>query len=284
MTDRDCILFLQWALPLMRLRWPGFRPVRRQVCRRVGERIQGLGLSGAAAYQEYLGRHPGEWEVLDRCCRITISRFYRDQGVFHAIEQSVFPDLARAVLSRGGQTLACWCAGCASGEEPFSLAILWRLRLQEQFPGLGLNILATDTDEILLQRAARGRYGASSLKDLPATFRDEAFDAVPGEFMLHEAFRDPVRFLRHDLRKGPPAGPFDLVLCRNCAFTYFEVPLQEEVLAAIRGAMAPGGALVIGIHESLPPAAEGLQVWVKGSNIYRRSPDRDGVPSLMRTS
>lgn len=277
MTDRDCIPLLQWALPRMRLRWPGFRPVRGQVCKRLGERIRGLGLSGAAAYREYLEQHPGEWEVLDRCCRITISRFYRDQGVFQALEQSVLPDLAQAVRSCGRQTLACWCAGCASGEEPFSLAIFWRLRLQERFPRLRLNILATDADETLLERAARGRYGASSLRDLPAPFRAEAFDAVTGEFMLREPFRDYVHFLRHDLRMGPPAGPFDLVFCRNCAFTYFEEPLQRDVLAAIRGTMAPGSALVIGIHESLPPAAEGFEIWVKGSNIYRKAPEQRGL-------
>ena len=192
-------------------------------------------------------------------------------GSVPCVEQSVLPDLARAVRSRGGQTLACWCAGCASGEEPFSLAILWRVRLQERFPGLRLNVLATDADETLLERAAVGRYRASSLKDLPATFRAEAFDAVPGEFILREHVRDGVRFLRHDLRKGPLDGPFDLVLCRNCAFTYFEESLQREVLAALTGTMAPGGALVIGSHESLPPSAEGLQVWDKGSNIYRKS-------------
>jgi chemotaxis protein methyltransferase CheR len=274
MTDRDCILFLQWALPRMRLRWPGFRPVRRQVCRRVGERINGLGLAGAAAYRDYLEQQSGEWEFLDRCCRITISRFFRDQGVFRALEQSVLPDLARAVRSRGGQALACWSAGCASGEEPMSLAILWRLRLQERFPGLRLNILATDADENMLERAAFGRYRASSLKDLPAIFRAEAFDAIAGEFMLRESFRDYVRFLQHDLRKGPPDGPFDLVLCRNSAFTYFEESLQEEVLAAITDAMVPGGALVVGIHESLPPAAQGFEGWGKGSNIFRKSPDQ----------
>jgi chemotaxis protein methyltransferase CheR len=271
MTDRDCILFLQWALPRMRLRWPGFRPVRRQVCKRVSDHINGLGLSGAAAYREYLEQHSEEWDFLDRCCRITISRFFRDQGVFRALEQSVLPDLARAVRSRGEQTLTCWCAGCASGEEPMSVAILWRLGLQERFPGLRLNILATDADESLLERARRGRYRASSLRDLPAIFRAKAFDAVAGEFMLREPFRDCVRYLRHDLRKDPPDGSFDLVLCRNCAFTYFEETLQGDVLAAIRGTMAPGGALVIGIHESLPPGAEGLRVWIQGSNIYRKS-------------
>jgi chemotaxis protein methyltransferase CheR len=271
MTDRDCIALLQWALPQLRLRWPGFRRVRGQVCKRIGERIRGLDLRGAPAYRDYLEQHPGEWEVLDRCCRITISRFYRGQGTFRALEEDVLPHLARASRSRGDRSFSCWSAGCASGEEPYSLSILWKLRLQERFPDLHLNILATDADEALLERARRAAYRASSLKDLPRSFRTGAFDAVAGTYLVREPFRSGVSFLRHDLRLWPPDGPFDLVLCRNCAFTYFEESLQREVLAAMRGVMVPGGALVIGNHESLPPGAEGFAVWEKGSGIFRKN-------------
>jgi chemotaxis protein methyltransferase CheR len=274
MTDRECIDLLQWALPRMRLRWSGFRSVRRQVCKRLRQRISLLDLSDAAAYRSYVEQHPEEWVVLDRCCRITISRFYRGKGTFRALTESVLPDLARAVRSRGGQLFTCWSAGCASGEEPFSLAILWKLGLQQRFPDLHLDILATDVDEAMLERARQGVYRESSLKDLPAAFRAESFDAVAGEFMIREPFRAGVRFRQHDLRLKPPDGPFDLVLCRNCAFTYFEESLQQDVLAAITSVMAPGGALIIGNHESLPPGAEGVQPWIKGSGVFRNAPEQ----------
>lgn len=278
MTDRDCIDLLHWALPRMRLQWSGFRSVRRQVCKRISERISVLPLSGAAAYRAYLEQHPEEWVVLDRCCRVTISRFYRDAQMFRALEASVLPDLVRAAGSRGRHTLACWSAGCASGEEPFSIAILWRLRLQDRFPGRGLDILATDADAAMLERARRGVYRASSLRDLPAILGAEAFDAVAGELILKEPFRTGVRFLQHDLRLPPPDGPFDLVLTRNVAFTYFAESLQQEVLSAIMSVMVPGGALVIGSHESLPSGAEGLQLWVKGASIFRYATDQRQRP------
>ena len=89
MKHDDCVGFLQWALPRLRLRWPGFRRVRRQVCQRLGRRLRELGLGELQAYQLYLGNHPTEWQVLDGLCRITISRFYRDRTIFVALEREV---------------------------------------------------------------------------------------------------------------------------------------------------------------------------------------------------
>jgi len=95
LSDSDCVAFLQWALPRLRMRWPGFRKVRKQVCKRIRRRIAALELSGIAAYRQWLEDHPGEWEVLDGMCRITISRFYRDRGVFDALAGEILPGLAR---------------------------------------------------------------------------------------------------------------------------------------------------------------------------------------------
>ncbi len=94
MTDRECVEFLQWALPMMRMHWPGFRKVRGQVCKRISRRIGTLGLPNVAGYQTYLGVNPDEWRTLASLCRITISRFYRDRGVFDYIGNVVLPRLA----------------------------------------------------------------------------------------------------------------------------------------------------------------------------------------------
>jgi len=89
--NTECVAFLQWALPQMRMRWPGFRKVRRQVCRRIGQRLRELGLPNLTAYRACLQRNPAEWQILDGACRITISRFYRDRGVFGSLEKTVLP-------------------------------------------------------------------------------------------------------------------------------------------------------------------------------------------------
>jgi len=86
MTDLECILFLQWALPRLRLRWARFRKVRRQVCKRISSRMRELELPDTAAYRSFLEAHPAEWPLLDSLCRVTISRFCRDCAVFLFLE------------------------------------------------------------------------------------------------------------------------------------------------------------------------------------------------------
>ncbi len=247
MTDDDCVRFLQWCLPQLGLRWAGYRKVRRTVCKRVSRRMRELGLPDCAAYRQRLAAAPHEWDRLAAFCRIPISRFFRDRGVFEALGREVLPDLARRRTA-----LRAWSAGCASGEEPYSLRLLWDLELQPAFPNCRLEILATDAEPVMLRRAAEARYPAGSLKDLPAGWRDIGFDKKDEEYVLKALFRHDIAFEESDIRETLPAGPFDLVLCRNLAFTYFLADRQRAALQAIDGVLRPGGALVIGTHERLP--------------------------------
>jgi len=100
MRQADCVEFLQWCLPRLHMRWPGFRKVRSQVCKRIRRRLTSLALDELEAYQRYLETHADEWPHLDAMCRITISRFYRDRGVFEALETEVLPALATAARRR----------------------------------------------------------------------------------------------------------------------------------------------------------------------------------------
>ena len=273
MTDAECVDFLQWALPRLRLRWAGFRKVRRQVCRRIERRMRDLGLSDLAAYRAYLESHPQEWAVLDRLCRVTISRFYRDKAVFAFLEQEVLPALAGGALVRGEEALGVWSAGCASGEEPYTLALVWELALAPRFPGLALRILATDFDEAVLRRAEEACYPAGTLKDLPDAWRREAFVERDGLYCLRPEVKRLVVPRLHDVRDGAPDGPFHLALCRNLAFTYFEPELQREVCALLARCVRPAGALVVGAHETLPEGAEGFARWSERHGVYRAPAD-----------
>lgn len=268
MDDAKCVEFLQWALPQLRLRWRGFRRVRRQVCRRLAARLRELGLTDLAAYRSYLASHPGEWAALDLLSRVTISRFYRDRHLFQALEEDVLPTLARAAADEGRETLHAWSAGCASGEEPYSLAIAWRFGVAPKFPSLELRILATDVDEAVLERARRARYEAGSVREVPPERLRQAFTEEDGALSLRPELIGAVSFTRHDLRAGAPGGPFDLVLCRNLAFTYYEEDLQRQVCDVFAACLRSGGALVLGAHETLPRAAGSFEPWSRG--IYRR--------------
>jgi chemotaxis protein methyltransferase CheR len=275
MTDAECVQLLQWALPALRLRWPGFRKVRKQVCRRIDRRRQELALADVAQYRAHLETHAEEWDILDTLCRIPISRFYRDRGVFEFLEHEVLPELARLETAGGGSELRCWSLGCAGGEEPYSLAILWQLRLAPRFPSLACWILATDADERAIARAEQGCYAAGSLTDLPPAWRLKAFVPEGEKFCLKPAYRDAVAFVVQDFRRKAPAGPFHLILCRNLVFTYFAEPLQRESLHTIAERLAPGGALVIGKLESLPEEGRerehGLEPWSRKMGVYRKA-------------
>lgn len=281
MRDSDCVAFLQWALPKLRLRWPGFRRVRRQVCRRLAQRLRELALPDLDAYRRRLDADPTEWSRLDACCRITVSRFYRDRAVFAALGRRVLPALAARARSEGRPLLRAWSAGCGSGEEVYSLGALWRVDVAPRHPGLALHIVGTDVDDACIARARRGCYGPSSLRELPAGWRTRVFEAEPAPAQPEAAcvrppFRAGIDFVRQDLRRAMPAGPFDLVLCRNLAFTYFDAELQREALAGVLSRLRPGGALVIGVHERLPaeclrpePGPGTLSPWQGAAATFR---------------
>jgi chemotaxis protein methyltransferase CheR len=250
--DPDCIAFLQWALPRLRLEWRGFRNLRRLVCKRATRRARELGLGGLVEYRAYLESTPQEWVVLDRLCRIPISRFYRDRALFDALRSTLLLRLAGQALDRGAVALRAWSAGCASGEEPYTLSFVWQLDVRRHFPSMGLSLLATDVDETMLQRAERGCYAAGSLKQLPPEWLPVAFRQQDGLFCVRDELRRGVIFRREDIRTTMPDGPFDLVLCRNIALTYFEPELQRSVIEGIVQRIVRGGLLIVGCHECPP--------------------------------
>jgi chemotaxis protein methyltransferase CheR len=265
-----CVEFLQWALPRLGLSAAGFRRVHRQVCHRIAGRLQALRLPHCGAYRTYLETHPAEWSTLDTFCRIPISRLCRERAVFERLSSDIIPVLAAAVAAQGADELRCWSAGCASGEEPYSLAILWELNLAHRFPGLSLRVVATDVDERLLERARVGTYRRSSLREVPETWLQAAFDRAGQLYTVKPAFRLPVEFHLQDVRELLPTGTFDLILCRYLAFTYFDEPLQRRTLERLLSVLRPGGALVIGLKERLPAGAAGVEPWEPDLRIFRR--------------
>lgn len=268
--DQDCVDFLRWALPRLHMRWAGFRKVRRQPCKRLQRRIRALDLPTLSDYRAYLTRVPGEWAQLDHFCRITISRFYRDREVHDRLCGPVLQTLAATVRARGLDTLKVWSAGCGRGEEPYTLAIAAHLA-RPPLADLQLEIVATDADVALLAAARSACYRGSSLKDLPRAWIELAFEHNQDGYCLRTPYRQGVHWLEQDIRTKMPEGPFDLVLCRNLVFTYFDETLQGELLARLIDRLEPAGVLVIGKHEVLPEHAFPLVEWFPRRGIYRAS-------------
>lgn len=269
-SDTDCTAFLQWALPRLELRWPGFRKVRRQVCKRLRARTRDLGLDNYSAYQARLEADPSEWRNFDECCHITISRFFRDRGIFEVVRRLVLPDIA-ARAKRERRDAQVWSAGCASGEEPYTLKILWDVEIAGAYPGVSLSIIASDVDKAMLARAHEGCFEPTSLRELQRSLIERAFDRVGARYCVKPQYREGIEFLDQDLRLEMPARLFDLILCRYVVFTYFAVPLQRKVLTNMLERLRPQGYLVIGTHEQLPGDVAELALLDGAPQVFRKS-------------
>jgi chemotaxis protein methyltransferase CheR len=248
MKKDDCVAFLQWALPRLGYRWAGFRKVRGQVCKRIRRRMLRLGMADLEAYRAHLEKDAHEWTVLDGYCCITISRFYRDRHVFRTIHEVVMPAIADAA-ARDRRDARCWSAGCASGEEVYTLRLLWDLELSDRYRGVDFVVLGTDLEEAVLARAHAGCYEAGSLRELPPALIEQCFEQRDGLFCVEARYRHGISFGQQDIRRDMPPGPFDLILCRNLVLTYFAPALQVRVMRDMA---------VIGAHEALPDEVAGF--------------------------
>ncbi len=248
MNDAELVAFLEWALPLRGFRWPGFRRVRGTVRKRLKVRLAELGLHDLVEYRATLERDPAEWAQFEVMCRIPISRFHRDRAVFEFLRREILPERARDAASTL-RPVRVWSAGCASGEEPYTIAILWDLEIPHQS---AIEILATDVEEHMLERAQRGCFPGGSLRELPESFRERAFRREEHLFCVRDEHRRAITFRREDLRNTMPDGPFDVILCRYLAFNYFDDATQRVIAQRFADRLYAGGALVIGALDRLP--------------------------------
>jgi len=266
MTDADLVAFLKWAVARLGLRWTGLRDFRGTVRKRLTKRLAELGLADLAAYRAYVEREPDEAQVLEAMCRIPISRLYRDASVFDLLAKELLPERARAAEREGRSAVRIWSAGCASGEEPTTVAILWHVDVAPDHPSIALELIATDADEGMLARAERGAYGPGSVRELPPRLRERALRREGLLFVVDPELRRGVTFRREDLRRSMPDGPFDVVLCRNMLLTYIDESQHLPLLQAIVARLLPGGVLVVGSRETMPAGLEGLEH--RGPGLY----------------
>jgi chemotaxis protein methyltransferase CheR len=249
------------------LSWNGYRKVRKGVKKRLRRHMQAL---GCRTLSEYLARLDRESEVRAACHRnltVTISRFFRDRGLWHALEAFLLPEM----MNRFPAKLRVWSAGCACGEEPYSFAIVWE-RLQKRFGrGPVLELLATDQSDGSLVRAQAGRYPLSSLREVPPNLRSECFDARKHEkqFQIRPHLKQGVVFRRHDFLSEAPPGRFHLIFLRNNLLTYYQDHITIPAFERIVGTLAPNGLLIVGAHEKVPPGIGRLVPDARFDRVWR---------------
>jgi chemotaxis methyl-accepting protein methylase len=235
--------------------------------RRLAVRMRARGVHTFEDYARVLAGDGGEYDRLVDALTINVTKFYRNRETWDALASRYLPALWDA---REG-AIRCWSAGCATGEEPYTIAILLleTARARHRSLPAGARVDATDLDPAALERAEAGVYRAAAFDELPPDLLQRHFSAGLERAVLPGA-RGPVRFRRHDLlREPPPAPPYDLIVCRNVVI-YFDRDTQERLFDAFAGALAPGGYLVLGKVETLFGAARGrLRLDDPRERIYR---------------
>jgi chemotaxis protein methyltransferase CheR len=239
--------FLKEIAPLLGLQWRPFK--RKGIKRKIERRMTEIGVLNFEEYSVRIREDPGEQRNLSQILTVTISRFFRDKEVFQAIGQSILPVL---VKEEDKEELRIWSIGCASGEEPYSLLLLWKEKFENAWPWIRFSIVATDIDERMLARAKEGKFKKSSLKEVPEGIARKFFNIKSDFYLLDGAIREGIEFKKHDLLREEPFLETDMVFCRNLAFTYFSKESQIDVLKKIATSLRGRGYLVIGKDESLP--------------------------------
>lgn len=221
--------------------------------RRIAVRMRARGVHTYGDYAALLRTDDSEYGRLLDTLTINVSKFYRNPDVWEALQRLVLPEL----YALGGARLYAWSAGCAGGEEPYSINMLLRdyARAHDHDPEKH-RILATDVDRTVLGFARKAEYGSFAMTDIPDDVRDRWFD-VDTQFRLRPEAKRNVRFEPLDLLKDPFPEKQHLIFCRN-VIIYFERPLQEALFRRFYDALVPGGFLVLGKVEALFGSAAGL--------------------------
>jgi two-component system, chemotaxis family, CheB/CheR fusion protein len=222
---------------------------RSTLTRRVCKRMQTVEVEGFAAYRDYLELHPEEFEALFNTILINVTSFFRDPDAWRVLGEEFIP----ALLARkaADTPIRVWSAGCASGEEPYTLVMLLAEALGSEAFRERVKVYATDVDGEALVQARQAVYPAEALANLPRGFAERYFEpAAGGRFVFRADLRRQVIFGRHDLVQDAPISHLDMLTCRN-VLMYFNSEVQGRILARFHFGLAPGGVLFLGKAEMM---------------------------------
>jgi two-component system CheB/CheR fusion protein len=243
---RDFDLLLDY---LKRARGFDFTAYKRpSLMRRIQKRMTSVGTEQFADYIDYLEVHPDEFAALFDAILINVTSFFRDENVWEMLRDTVLPNL----LGDGGagESVRIWSAGCASGEETYSMTMLLAEALGRDHFRDRVKIYATDLDEAALTQARAASYNERQVQPVPPALIERYFVRENDRFVFDKELRRSVIFGRHDLIQDAPISRVNLLLCRN-TLMYFNTEAQSRILARFHFALAPDGVLFLGKAEML---------------------------------
>lgn len=238
------------------------------ILRRIGRRMAVTQNATIRDYSRYIGTHPDEVKELVRAFLIKVTGFFRDPEAFEFIKSTIIPELVERGRTKD-QTLRFWSAGCATGEEAYSLALLLADHLGAEFAQWNIKIFATDLAADAISFARRGLYPANVLDDLPDDYRERYFERIDHGYRVMKSLRQVVIFGQQDISRGVPFPRIDLVACRNLLI-YLKPQLQQIVLDLFAYSLHHShGYLFLGKAETTRPTKANFELVDKKWKIYR---------------
>jgi chemotaxis protein methyltransferase CheR len=223
--------------------------------------MEAVGIHEADKYGELVANDPDERAILGTLLRVTITRFFRNGWLWEELARQISLNI------QGEDRFAVWSAGCAGGEEPFSMAMLLDDLSGEGDANLNWEVTGSDVDPPSLERARNASYQWGAVREVPPKLLERWFRRDSGQWYLDEKIRQMVTIVPHDIIRKEPPGRFNVVLLRNSVLTYNTELVQREVLERIRECLYPPGLLVIGRTEKLPEGAGFEEI---GKCIYQK--------------
>lgn len=221
---------------------------RSSLMRRVEKRMQMLGVETFPAYIDYLEVRPDEFTTLFNMILINVTSFFRDPQAWEHLTSEVLPYIIST--KKPDQPIRIWSAGCASGEEAYSLAMAMAEMMGLEEARERVKIYATDADEEALVEARQAIYHTRQIESLPPELLKKYFEQSGDRYSFHRELRRAVIFGRHDLVQDAPISRIDLLVCRN-TLMYFNAETQTRILARFHFALNEGGFLFLGKSETL---------------------------------
>ena len=240
--------------------------------RRIERRMAVHQVDGVDSYVKFLQQTPVEVEALFRDLLIGVTNFFRDPEAFKLLEQQVIPKLFEN--KPAGSVIRAWVAGCSTGEEAYSIAILLQERMDQLKGGYKVQVFATDMDSRAIAVARAGVYPAGIAGDISPERLAHFFKLEPdgSAYRIQKSIRDMLIFSEHDVIKDPPFSKLDLVSCRNLLI-YMGGELQKRLISLFHYALAPGGMLFLGTSETLGDFASLFTVLDRKAKLYQRKED-----------
>jgi two-component system CheB/CheR fusion protein len=217
-------------------------------------------------YIAILGEKPGEIEQLYSDILIRVTSFFRDPEVFTALQQEILPRLVR---DRGSNPVRIWVPGCATGEEVYSMAILFQETLSAMELDCPVQVFGTDISDASIDRARSGLYTENIAAEVTPERLRRYFTRVDGGYRVSKAIRDCCIFARQNLTKDPPFSKVDLISCRN-VLIYLDTVLQRRVMSVFHYALQPNGYLLLGSSETIGNYGEQFTIVDRRHKVYQK--------------